>query len=54
MIAFDCDQCADTIRNFGFALVGACASVGIERGKTTGEMFDIWLAREHRQHSPDG
>lgn len=48
---FDCVECQVAIHMMGPVLVEACASVGIERGKTTGEMFDIWLAHEHRTHA---
>lgn len=50
----DCDEC--TIHLFengarGWRLLrGACASVGIKRGKRTDEMFDHFMAHHHRDH----
>lgn len=46
----DCPECAAHAESAGWSLVGACASVGIERGLTTSQM----LARYLRSYHADG
>lgn len=41
----DCDKCIDYMQSDG--LVHACASVGIEHGKSTGEMLRISVEAFH-------
>lgn len=48
----NCPECQKLINEAGWSLVGACASVGIEHGMTTGEMAQHWLALKHREHVP--
>lgn len=47
----DCPECQRLIDSTGWALVGACASVGIEEGMSTGQMAQAWLALKHADHS---
>ena len=42
----DCEQCISYITP---AVVGACASVGIERGKPTWQVLNEYLADYHRR-----
>jgi hypothetical protein len=42
----DCPECMDHVDNHPY-LVGACASVGIERGKSTAQMFREYIVNYH-------
>lgn len=44
-----CPDCQRYVDQFGWALVGACASVGIERGKTTGQMAVEFIRSYHNR-----
>lgn len=43
----DCDKCIDYMHTPGLA--EACASVGIEHGKSTGEMLRISVEEFHKR-----
>lgn len=45
----DCDECEDHIRTLGWAFAGACASVGIERGKSTARMASEYIQDYHER-----
>lgn len=49
----DCDECMVYAKDVSWALLGALASVGIERGKSTQQMFieymDDYHERGHRE-----
>ena len=45
----DCVECERILREGGHALRGACASVGIERGKSTDQMVREYLAERHER-----
>lgn len=46
----DCVQCRLYFEENAHLLVHACASVGIERGKSTRQMFAEHMAALHREH----
>lgn len=48
MAGIDCPECEGHAVAGGWALVHACASVGIEHGRTTGEEIGLYLAAFHR------
>lgn len=45
-----CPECDAYLARAGWSLVGALASVGIERGKSTAQMADEHLAVVHAGH----
>jgi len=49
----NCDKCREFYFAQGPGLVGACASVGIEHGKSTWEMIAIYLDRYHANKHRD-
>lgn len=46
----DCVKCMDYLHgSMSFAMMEACASVGISNGKTTEEMIIIWISAYHNK-----
>lgn len=45
-----CKQCVDYMVDAGWALVHACASVGIEHGRTTEQEMRRYMATIHLGH----
>lgn len=43
---FECEECVAAVTH---NLIGACASVGIEHGKSTDQMLLEWLTDYHRR-----
>ena len=55
MHAAACAACEEYASSLGASLVGACASVGIEAKRSTGEMAAMYLRGYHdRGHRPIG
>ena len=46
-----CDQCTNYVTANWYALRGACASVGIEHGRSTDAMLVDYVARYHERHA---
>lgn len=46
MTVIRCDGCPEVTLN----VVAACASVGIEHGRTTGEELALWMRAAHERH----
>jgi hypothetical protein len=47
----NCVFCRSYFEENGHVLVGACASVGIEQGKSTWRVVADHMAVKHREHS---
>lgn len=45
--SFGCPEC---LAIYGWNLIGACASVGIERGKSTAQVASEFMSAYHQQH----
>lgn len=45
-----CVECANHLLSQGSALLDACASVGIEDGRSTGENLRIYMQGHHDRH----
>lgn len=50
----DCPECNKHIDEHAWAISTACASVGIEYGKSTYEMFKDYIRGYHRNHATKG
>jgi hypothetical protein len=49
----DCDTCRNHLLSQDWTLTSAAASVGIEHGKSAGDMIRIWIHGYHeRGHRP--
>jgi hypothetical protein len=48
-----CPQCEEIIASGGIPLWGACASVGIEYGRSAAEQLDYYLAAKHAEHAQE-
>jgi hypothetical protein len=46
----DCLDCRRDLEQAGWPLVARCSSVGIEAGKSAGEMIRVWIQGRHQHH----